>query len=508
MKFVAVTSCPTGIAHTYMAAEALETAARAAGHEITVETQGAGGFEPIDADVIAAADAVIFAADVEVREKARFAGKPTVTASVKRGINEAATIIGEAEAAAEKGGVAAPEVHHTSKVDVPTGARTGAQIRGYLMTGVSYLIPFIAAGGILIAISFLLAGLADGKNGAVNIVHVTDSHDVTVAFLNAFSVTSLHDWAALLFLIGATAFGLINAVLGGYIAYAIADRPGLVPGFVGGIAAGTIGAGFLGAIAAGFIGGFLARWISHWKVPAGLRGVMPVVVIPLFATFVTAVLMLVVIGKPIASITDGLNNWLNSLEGGSLILLGVILGLMMAFDMGGPVNKVAYFFGATGLTEAISSNDATQLKVMAAVMAAGMVPPLALALATVLRRQLFSQAEREQGKAAWLLGASFITEGAIPFAAADPLRVIPSIMAGSALTGGLVMAFGNQLRAPHGGIWVIPLISKPFLYLLAIALGTVVSALLVISLKTVGRSKDDTALEADVDADLFSHATA
>jgi fructose PTS system EIIBC or EIIC component len=505
MKFVAVTSCPTGIAHTYMAAEALETAARAAGHEISVETQGAGGFEPIDPAVIAAADAVIFAADVEVREKARFAGKPTVTASVKRGINEAATIIGEAEAAAEKGGVPAPELHHTSKVDVPAGARTGAQIRGYLMTGVSYLIPFVAAGGIMIALSFMLAGWANGKDGAVQVVTVNG--DIT-GFLNTFNAASLYDWAGLLFIIGAATFGLLNGVLGAYIAYAIADRPGLVPGFVGGIAAGTIGAGFLGAIAAGFIGGFLARWISHWKVPTGLRGVMPVVVIPLLATFVTAVLMLVVIGKPIARVTDGLNNWLNSLAGGSLILLGVILGLMMAFDMGGPVNKVAYFFGATGLTEAISSNDATQLKVMAAVMAAGMVPPLALALATVIRKERFSQAEREQGKAAWLLGASFITEGAIPFAAADPLRVIPSIMAGSAVTGGLVMAFGNQLRAPHGGIWVIPLISKPFLYLLAIAVGTVLAAVLVVTAKSIGRSSDDTALEADMDADLFSQAAA
>jgi len=424
---------------------------------------------------------------------------------VKRGINEAATIIGEAETAAERGGVAAPTAHQTAKVEAPAGAGAGAQVRGWLMTGVSYLIPFVAAGGIMIALAFMLAGVADGKDGAVNVVQANSN---VSGFINAFSATSLHDWAGLLFIIGAATFGLLNGVLGAYIAYAIADRPGLVPGFVGGLAAGTVGAGFLGAIAAGFIGGFLARGISRWKVPAGLRGVMPVVVIPLVATFITGVLMLVVIGKPIANVAEGLNNWLNDLSGGSLVLLGVILGLMMAFDMGGPVNKVAYFFGATGLTEAISANDATQLKVMAAIMAAGMVPPLALALATVVRKNLFSQAERENGKAAWLLGASFITEGAIPFAAADPLRVIPSIMAGSALTGGLVMAFGNQLRAPHGGIWVIPLISDPFLYIVAIAAGTVVAATLVIVAKGIGRSTDDTAIEASVDADLFSQATA
>ena len=505
MKFVAVTSCPTGIAHTYMAAEALETAARAAGHEIVVETQGAGGFEPIDPAVIAAADAVIFAADVEVRDKGRFAGKPTVTASVKRGINEAATIIGEAETAAEQAGTPEPAVHHTSKVDTPAGASGGVKVRGWLMTGVSYLIPFVAAGGILIALAFMLAYFVKGDQGPVEITTVTG--DIS-GFLNTFDALSGWDWAGLMFIIGAGAFGFLNAVLAGFIAYAIADRPGLAPGFVGGWAAGVIGAGFLGAIVGGITGGLIALGISRLGVPSWVRGVMPVVVIPLFATFINGVLMLVVVGRPIAKVADKLNDALNSMSGGSLVLLGVVLGLMMAFDMGGPVNKVAYIFAVTGLSDAIAANDATQLKVMATVMAAGMVPPLSLALATVVRRNLFSQAEREQGKAAWLLGASFITEGAIPFAAADPLRVIPSIMAGSALTGGLVMAFGNELRAPHGGIWVIPLVDGWFTYLIAIAAGTVLAATLVVLAKGVGRTALDAEIEADADADVFSHATA
>lgn len=501
MKLVAVTSCPTGIAHTYMAAEALETAARAAGHEIAVETQGAGGFEPLGADVIGAADAVIFAADVEVRDRARFAGKPSVTVSVKHAINEAATVVGEAEVAAAKGGAgagaAAPAVHHTSKVDTPAGASTGVKVRGWLMTGVSYMIPFVAAGGILIALSFMIGGY-----------QIVEVNGDIPGFINSFDALSKQDWAGLMFIIGAGTFGFLNAVLGGFIAYAIADRPGLAPGFVGGWAAGTIGAGFLGAIVGGIVGGLIALGISRLGVPSWMRGVMPVVVIPLFATFLNVGLMLVVIGRPIAKVTDGLNSWLNDMSGGSLVLLGIILGLMMAFDMGGPVNKVAYFFAVTGLADAIAAQDATQLQVMATVMAAGMVPPLALALATVVRKNLFSQAERENGKAAWLLGASFITEGAIPFAAADPLRVIPSIMAGSALTGALVMAFGNQLRAPHGGLWVFGLVSNPFLYILAIAAGTVLAAFLVIVLKGMGRSAAIDQIDADADADLFSHSAA
>jgi fructose PTS system EIIBC or EIIC component len=350
----------------------------------------------------------------------------------------------------------------------------GIRLRGYLMTGVSYMIPFVAGGGILIALSFMLGGY--------EIVSV--NADVP-GFIDQFSFFDLNDWAGLMFILGAVAFGFLNAVLAGFIAYAIADRPGLVPGFVAGVAAGTIGAGFLGAIVGGLTGGFIARWMSQLNVPKAIRGVMPVVIIPLVATFLNGALMLTVLGKPLAAVQKGLTDWLAGLSGANLILLGIILGLMMAFDMGGPVNKTAYVFATLNLTTAIADNNGPALQIMATVMAAGMVPPLAMALSsTVLRPKLYTEAERENGKAAWLLGASFITEGAIPFAASDPLRVIPSIMAGSALTGALVMAFGCELRAPHGGIWVISLISNPFLYIAAIAAGTALSAFLVTALKS------------------------
>jgi PTS system fructose-specific IIC component len=284
-------------------------------------------------------------------------------------------------------------------------------------------------------------------------------------------------------------------ILAAYIAYAIADRPGLAPGFVAGILAtgldgnplGT-GTGFLGAILGGMLAGLVALWISRWKVASWIRPLMPVVIIPLLSSVVTGIVMFFVLKAPVGALVSGLTSWLGSLSGGSLIALGVILGLMMAFDMGGPVNKVAYTFAATGLTTvAAGTLTAPQFQIMAIVMAAGMTPPLGLALATVLRKNLFSESELENGKAAWLLGASFISEGAIPFAAADPLRVIPSIMIGSGVTGALVAAFGNNLTAPHGGIFVIPLVSNPFMYLLAIAIGTAVTGLLVVVAKGLGK---------------------
>lgn len=483
MKFVGVTSCPTGIAHTYMAAEALEQAAQAAGHEIVIETQGSGGFKKLDPALIAAADGVIFANDVEVRDKARFAGKPTLSSGVKRAINDAPAMIQEAVAAVEAGPVPAGTAAATAAAASASsgGMATkveeghfGIRLRGYLMTGVSYMIPFVAGGGILIALSFMLGGY--------EIVEVNADPQ---AFIDQFSFFDLSDWAGLMFILGAVAFGFLNAVLAGFIAYAIADRPGLVPGFVAGVAAGTIGAGFLGAIVGGLTGGFIARWMSQLNVPKAIRGVMPVVIIPLVATFLNGALMLTVLGKPLAALQKGLTDWLAGLSGANLILLGAILGLMMAFDMGGPVNKTAYVFATLNLTTAIADNNGPALQIMATVMAAGMVPPLAMALSsTVLRPKLYTEAERENGKAAWLLGASFITEGAIPFAASDPLRVIPSLMAGSALTGALVMAFGSELRAPHGGIWVISLISNPLMYIVAIAAGTALSAFLVTALKS------------------------
>ena len=488
MKIVAVTSCPTGIAHTYMAAEALEQAAKDAGHEIRVETQGAAGAEAVaDAD-ITGADAVVFAADVEVRNRERFAGKPLVQTSVKRAINDAPGLIAEAEAAARSGvttpvaeaapasadggGAPAP----ATKVDDSAGL--GTRLRQWLMTGVSYMIPFVAAGGILIALAFLLGGpeVANKVNGGT----FEGTEYQAVEDLSRLIVQA--GYAGLLFKIGAVAFSMLVPILAGFIAYAMGDRPALVAGIVGGLLANEIGAGFLGGLAAGLIAGAVVIWIKRVKVPRGMAGIMPVVVIPLVSTLVIGVLMLVVIGQPIAALQSGLEDWLNGLSGSNAILLGIIIGLMMAFDMGGPVNKVAYAFGLAALA---SGN----LKVMAAVMAAGMTPPLGLALATVIRKNLFTRAERQAGEAGWLLGASFITEGAIPFAAADPLRVIPALMVGSAVTGALVMGFGNTSRAPHGGIWVVGLIGKPLLYILAILIGTVVTAAAVIVLKTAGRKE-------------------
>jgi len=333
------------------------------------------------------------------------------------------------------------------------------------MTGVSYMIPFVAAGGILIAIGFML-------HDPVDVVKPT--LDEAVAANNI---------PALIFRLGAALFGFLVPVLAGFIAYAIADRPGLAPGFLAGAISGAVGAGYLGGLLGGLIAGLVAKWISDLSVPGSLRSIMPIVVTPLLTSLVVGVVMLYIVGKPVASLNKGLTNWLKDMSSTSAIVLGIIIGLMMAFDMGGPVNKVAYTFGVAGLT-ATGTGSGAGLVHMAAVMAAGMTPPLGLALATVLRKNLFNEAERENGKAAWLLGASFITEGAIPFAAADPIRVIPSIMIGSAVTGGMVMAFENTLRAPHGGIWVLGLIGGVGTYLLAIIVGTAISAGLVIALKS------------------------
>jgi len=517
VKFVGVTSCPTGIAHTYMAAEGLEQSAKAAGHTIDVETQGSAGFEPLSRETIAAADAVIFAADVPVRDRARFAGKPLVEAGVKKAISDGPGLIAQAVAAAEEA-KANPEAFAAKQAGAPTGrgggglaskvdsgAPVGTRIRQWLMTGVSYMIPFVAAGGILIALSFMLAQLAGGKNGAIIVTKLysltgppkpNPTHIVNI--VADFNPTDGMHWAALLFLVGAAAFGFLVPILSGFIAFAIADRPGLTPGIVGGFIASTMGAGFLGGIATGFIGGFAALWISRWKVPKGVRGVMPVVVIPLLSTLITGAALVLILGRPLKGLSDGLASWLGGLTGANLVILGVILGLMMGFDLGGPVNKVAYTFATTGLVAAGTSTTAPALKIMAAVMAAGMVAPLGMALATTLRPKLFSEAERENGQAAWLLGASFISEGAIPFAAADPWRVIVSSMSGSAVTGALVMAFGNTLRAPHGGIWVVPLIGSPLLYLLAIAVGTMVCTAVVVVLKSAGPGPVRTELDAEV----------
>ncbi|MFJ9321850.1 PTS fructose transporter subunit IIABC [Streptomyces globisporus] len=484
-RIVAVTSCPTGIAHTYMAAESLAAAGRAEGVEVTVETQGSGGFTKLDPAVIAAADAVIWAHDVEVREKARFRGKPLVDVGVKAGINRPAELIAEARRKAERGEIAAGSEADGGKDsgDGEAGrsgadhAHFGVRLRTYLMSGVSYMVPFVAAGGLLIALSFAIGGyeIASAKSVA-----------------DHFVWGEADSWAALLNQIGSAAFAFLVPVLAGYIAYGMADRPALVPGFVGGAIALTVNAGFLGGLVAGLLAGAVVMAIQRVPVHATLRGIMPVLVIPLIASAVVGFLMFIVVGKPIASLQNALTDWLNGLSGSNAVILGVVLGLMMCFDMGGPLNKVAYAFAVGGLADPTDGS----LKVMAAVMAAGMVPPLAMALATTVRKKLFTKTERENGRAAWVLGASFITEGAIPFAAADPLRVIPSVMAGGAVTGALSMAFGATLRAPHGGVFVVPLIGEPFLYLLAIAAGTLVATALVVLLKGARRAAPDAAGEA------------
>jgi PTS system fructose-specific IIC component len=473
-RIVAVTSCPTGIAHTYMAAESLENAGREEGVEVVVETQGSAGFTRLDPAVIAAADGVILAHDVAVGEKDRFAGKPTVDTGVKAAINRPGELIGEVRDKAARGEVTASAAGGRGgdggATPVERGGESGegygTKLRKWLMSGVSYMVPFVAAGGLLIALGFAIGGYEINKAPSV---------------MDHFVWTQADSWAALLFQIGGVAFAFLVPVLAGYIAYGMVDRPGLVPGFVGGSIALTINAGFLGGLAAGLISGAVVLAIQRVPIPKALRGIMPVVVIPLVSAAVVGFLMFVVIGKPIASAQSGMTDWLNGLSGANAVLLGALLGLMMCFDLGGPVNKVAYTFATAGIAVASPSDSA--MKIMAAVMAAGMVPPLAMALATTVRGRLFNAAERENGKAAWVLGASFISEGAIPFAAADPLRVIPSSMVGGAITGALSMAFGATLRAPHGGIFVVPLIGNPLLYLVAIAAGVCVTTALVIVLK-------------------------
>ncbi|MFJ6157636.1 fructose-specific PTS transporter subunit EIIC [Pseudarthrobacter sp. NPDC092184] len=477
-RLVAVTACPTGIAHTYMAADSLVAAAQEMGVDLQVETQGSSGAKPLDPAVIAAADAVIFAVDVDVRGKERFAGKPVINAPVKRGIDEPAKMVQEALAAADNPNArrvphfgAEEQAEHDAE---EKGEHIGQKLKRALLTGVSYMIPFVAGGGLLIALGFLLGGY--------DITDVADTVVVENNFGNLPEGGLAIYLGAVLFKIGALSMGFLVPALAGYIAYAIADRPGIAPGFVAGAVSGFMGAGFLGGIVGGLLAGYMAHLIGTWTVPRWLRGLMPVVIIPLLASIFASGLMFLVLGGPIAGLTLALNGWLSGMTGASAVVLGIILGLMMCFDLGGPVNKVAYAFAVAGLSAGSADNQAPW-QIMATVMAAGMVPPLAMALATVLDKKLFSLAERENGKAAWLLGASFISEGAIPFAAADPLRVIPASMLGGALTGALTMAFGVTSQAPHGGIFVFFAIGNVLMFVLSIIAGTIVTALAVVALK-------------------------
>lgn len=484
-SLVAVTACPTGIAHTYMAADALKLAAQRAGVALSVETQGSSGSTPLTAATISAADAVIFATDVGVKDRQRFAGKPVVASGVKRAINEPDAMVAEALAAASDPNSARVQGELTQADNGSSTLGWGTRIRQILLTGVSYMIPFVAAGGLLIALGFLFAG-ADVANKPAG---QSDSLAHLIAIGNSLSnlpAGGLTQYlGAVLFTLGGLAFSFLVPALAGYISFAIADRPGIAPGFTAGAVAVFVGGGFIGGIVGGLVAGFAALWIGRLPVPQWFRGLMPVVIIPLGASLAVGLLMFLLLGRPLAAVTSGLTNWLNGLTGSSVLILGVILGLMMCFDLGGPVNKAAYAFATAGLNVA----DPASLRIMAAVMAAGMVPPLAMALATLLRPALFSAPERENGRAAWLLGASFISEGAIPFAAADPLRVIPSMMAGGAVTGALIMAAGVSQTVPHGGIFVFFAISGLGWFLASLAAGTAVAALAVIAAKQFVRPK-------------------
>ena len=498
-KIVAVTACATGIAHTFMAADALTAAgAETDGVELIVEPQGSSGYKALPQSVIDDADAVIFAVDVDVREPQRFAGKPVVRAGVKRGIEQPKQLIAEALAASENPNAArvAGAGAAAASSDAPVAQQSvGRRIQRWLLTGVSYMIPFVAGGGLLIALGFLLGGYQVTKDAA-NVIIQNSLWDLPTENITS-SLGPLGQYlGSVAFMIGATSMGFIVAVLAGFIAYAIADRPGIAPGFVAGAVAVLMNAGFIGGIIGGLLAGFIAWWLGRFDAPRWLRGLMPVVIVPFLGSIFASGLMILFLGRPIASLMAALTDGLTSLAASSVgaIVLGVILGLMMCFDLGGPVNKVAYVFATTGLAAATQTNTAPYL-IMAAVMAAGMVPPLAMALAsTLLARGKFTPVERENGTAAWFLGAAFISEGAIPFAAADPLRVIPASMVGGAITGGLSMLLSVQSFAPHGGIFVFFAINPFWGFALAIVAGTVVTALIVVALKGLGRSTKDAAV--------------
>ncbi|RVU16189.1 PTS fructose transporter subunit IIC [Methylobacterium oryzihabitans] len=452
-RIVAITSCPTGIAHTFMAAEGIQAAAAALGHAVRVETQGSvGARDALTPDEIAAADLVLIAADTRV-DRSRFAGKrlyaTTTKAAIRDGKGLIATALAEAQVQAAAGASDEPAR--------PAAAEGKAGAYKHLMTGVSFMLPFVVAGGLLIALAFAVGGIdamAPGQAGSLGYA---------------------------LGEIGAKgAFALIVPALAGYIAYSIADRPGIAPGMIGGMLAANLGAGFLGGIAAGFIAGYTAAFLSRSiRLPKNLEGLKPVLILPLLATLATGLMMVYVVGVPVAALLSALTGWLKGMQGTSALVLGLVLGGMMAIDMGGPINKAAYASAAALIASGVTAP-------MAAVMIGGMTPPLGIALATRLFPARFTAPEREAGAAAAVLGAAFITEGAIPFAAADPLRVIPAMVAGSSLAGAVALGLGVELKVPHGGLFVLPIpnaVTNLPGAVLALAVGTVVTALAVGLLK-------------------------
>jgi PTS system fructose-specific IIC component len=445
-RLVAITACPTGVAHTFMAAEALQQAARQLGYDLKVETQGSvGARDPLSATAIAEADVVLLACDIDVATE-RFAGKRIFRCGTGIALKQSQATLKKALAEAQEESSAKAEGAAPARKE-----KTG--VYKHLLTGVSYMLPMVVAGGLMIALSFVFGIKAFEEPGTL---------------------------AAALKHVGDAAFTLMVPLLAGYIAYSIADRPGLAPGMIGGLLASTLMAGFLGGIVAGFIAGYTALVMSRYiRLPASLDALKPILIIPLLASLITGLLMLYVVGSPIAGVMAALTEFLKSMGTTNAILLGIFLGGMMCVDLGGPVNKAAYAF-SVGLLA-----NGSQLP-MAAAMAAGMVPPIGLAIATFIARRKFAQSEREAGKAALVLGLCFISEGAIPFAAKDPLRVIPASIAGGALTGALSMYFGCQLAAPHGGLFVLLIpnaMNHALLYLLAIVAGSVVTGVVYALIK-------------------------
>lgn len=452
---VAVTACPTGIAHTYMAAEAIEKKAKELGYQVKVETRGSGGAKNVlTDDEIAKAAGVIVACDTNVPTD-RFDGKKVIECQVSDGINKAEELIkriasGDAPVFKASG---KKEASHSS---VGGNESVGHQIYKHLMNGVSHMLPFVVGGGILIAIAFLIDGFSVDLNSLP-----ADQR------ANFGTITQA---AALFKGIGGTAFGFMLPILAGFIAMSIADRPGLAVGFVGGSIAANGTSGFLGALVAGFVAGYIVLLLKKVfsKLPESLDGMKPVLLYPLLGIFLVGVIMQFVVEPPIGALNTAINNGLNGLNGASAVVLGVLLGGMMSVDMGGPVNKAAYVFGTASIA-------AGNYNIMAAVMIGGMVPPIAIALATIFFKNKFTAEERKAGPTNFIMGLSFITEGAIPFAASDPLHVLPACVVGSAVAGGLSMAFGCTLMAPHGGIFVVPTIGNPLMYLVALVIGSFIA---------------------------------
>ncbi len=484
LKIAAVTSCATGIAHTYMAADALTQAAEKRGDvELRVEPQGSSGGDRLDQEFIDSADAVIFAHDVAVRDKGRFAGKPVVDSPVKRGVNQPDAMIDEAIAAANNPDAPRVAAARSEESAAPSGESWPKRLQQAVMTGVSYMVPFVAAGGLLLALGFLFGGYDMANGWETLVTEYSPTHLPAPGEVIDGQTFDRSGWAlylgAVLFATGQMGMQFVVAALSGYIAYGLAGRPGIAPGFIGGAIAVLVGAGFIGGLVTGLLAGLIAYWIQTWNVPRWLGSLMPVVIIPLLTSLVIGLVMFLLLGRPLAAVMTGLTSWLESMSGSSAVLLGVIIGLMMCFDLGGPVNKAAYLFGTAGL----SAGTEASFQIMAAVMISGMVPPIALSIATFLRKNLFTPAEQENGKSAWLLGLSFVSEGAIPFAAADPFRVIPAMMLGGATAGAVSMALGVGCQAPHGGVFVIFAYEPWWGMFVALAAGVAVATLAVILIK-------------------------